>query len=100
MVRARDALPGNLPEPLAANGGGAVPSRADTIVSVLRSPAFWAMALIGIGIIPSLYFSTQWLPTCLEKSLNLTYGQRLGNYLLLIYLMQDAGLWIGGGAVL
>ena len=88
------------PEPLAANGGAGLASRPDTILSVLRSPAFWAVALIGIGIIPSLYFSTQWLPTCLEKSLNLTYGQKLGNYLLLIYLMQDAGLWIGGGVVL
>jgi ACS family hexuronate transporter-like MFS transporter len=75
-------------------------SKSDTVLAVLRSPAFWAVALIGIGIIPSLYFSTQWLPTCLEKSLKLTYGQKLGNYLLVIYLMQDAGLWIGGAAVL
>jgi hypothetical protein len=58
------------------------------------------VALIGIGIIPSLYFATQWLPTCLEKSLHLTYGPKLGNYLMVIYLMQDAGLWIGGAAVL
>ena len=88
------------PEPLAANGGPVLASKSDTILAVLRSPAFWAVALIGIGIIPSLYFSTQWLPTCLEKSLKLTYGQKLGNYLLVIYLMQDAGLWIGGAAVL
>ncbi len=86
--------------PVAANGGSAIASRPDTILAVLRSPAFWAVALIGIGIIPSLYFATQWLPTCLEKSLNLTYGQKLGNYLLVIYLMQDAGLWIGGAVVL
>jgi ACS family hexuronate transporter-like MFS transporter len=99
--------------PVAANGGAGfpnamnrvwgpdpLPSQLDTILAVLRSPAFWAVALVGIGIIPSLYFATQWLPTCLEKSLNLTYGQRLGNYLLVIYLMQDAGLWIGGAVVL
>jgi MFS family permease len=88
------------PAPLAANGGTTFASRPDTILAVLRSPAFWAVALIGIGIIPSLYFATQWLPTCLEKSLNLDYGQKLGDYLMVIYLMQDAGLWLGGAAVL
>jgi ACS family hexuronate transporter-like MFS transporter len=88
------------PAALASDGGAALAPKPDTILAVLRSPAFWAVALIGVGIIPSLYFSTQWLPTCLEKSLHLTYGQKLGNYLLVIYLMQDAGLWIGGAAVL
>ncbi|MCU0917363.1 MAG: MFS transporter [Planctomycetes bacterium] len=87
-------------EPLASDGGSALTPRSDTLLSVVCAPAFWAVALIGIGIIPSLYFSTQWLPTCLEKSLHLTYDQKLGNYLLAIYLMQDAGLWIGGAAVL
>jgi ACS family hexuronate transporter-like MFS transporter len=88
------------PSDLSDRDGAVLASKSDTILAVLRSPAFWAVALIGIGIIPSLYFSTQWLPTCLEKSLKLTYGQKLGNYLLVIYLMQDAGLWIGGAAVL
>ena len=88
------------PEPVAEKGRTALTSKPDTILAVLRSPAFWAVALIGIGIIPSLYFATQWLPTCLEKSLNLTYGQKLGDYLLVIYLMQDAGLWMGGAVVL
>jgi hypothetical protein len=88
------------PAPLAADGGAPLLPRPDTILAVLRSPAFWAVALIGIGIIPSLYFATQWLPTCLEKSLRLTYEPKLGNYLLIIYLMQDAGLWIGGAVVL
>ncbi len=88
------------PEALAANGGTALVSKPDSILAVLRSPAFWAVALIGIGIIPSLYFASQWLPTCLEKSLNLSYDQKLANYLLVIYLMQDAGLWLGGAVVL
>jgi ACS family hexuronate transporter-like MFS transporter len=88
------------PSGMSDRDGAVLASKPDTILAVLRSPAFWAVALIGIGIIPSLYFSTQWLPTCLEKSLKLTYGQKLGNYLLVIYLMQDAGLWIGGAVVL
>ena len=67
---------------------------------VLRAPAFWGVALVGVGIIPSLYFATQWLPTTLETSLGLAYDQQLGNYLLVIYLMQDAGLWLGGALVL
>lgn len=70
------------------------------ISAVLKSPAFWGVALIGVGIIPSLYFSTQWLPFFIEKSLGEAYNQALGNKLLLIYLMQDGGLWIGGFIVL
>lgn len=70
------------------------------ISMVLKSPAFWGVALIGVGIIPSLYFVTQWLPFFIEKSLGATYDQALGNKLLIIYLMQDGGLWIGGFIIL
>ncbi len=68
--------------------------------AILSSPAFWGVTLIGIGIIPSLYFVTQWLPYYLEQSLGVAYDQGLGNKLLIIYLMQDLGLWLGGLLVL
>ncbi len=67
---------------------------------VILSPGFWGVALMGIGIIPSLYFATQWLPWFLETNTELSYDQKLGNSLMFIYLMQDGGLWIGGAIVL
>jgi ACS family hexuronate transporter-like MFS transporter len=70
------------------------------MLDILKNPSFWGVALIGIGIIPSLYFATQWLPYFLERSVGLTYDQRLGNTLMYIYLMQDVGLWVGGAIVL
>ena len=54
--------------------------------------------MIGLGIVPSLYFVTQWLPSFFTEALKHPYDQSLGFKLALIYLMQDVGLW-GGGAV-
>ena len=84
---------------LAGRGRRGVLSASEAL-RVLKAPAFWGVALVGVGLIPSLYFATQWLPTTLETSLGLAYDQQLGNYLLVIYLMQDAGLWLGGALVL
>lgn len=68
--------------------------------TILIRPAFWGVALMGVGIIPSLYFVTQWLPSFFTQSLHTAYDQSLGNRLLLVYLMLDIGLWVGGAAVL
>ncbi len=69
-------------------------------LEVVRSPGTWIVAAMGIGLIPCLYFSTQWLPTYFTDVLDIAYDQRLANYLMVIYLMLDVGLWIGGYAVL
>ncbi len=66
---------------------------------VLTAPGFWGVAFIGLGIIPSLYFSTQWFPSYFTQALNHPYDQTLGFKLELIYFMQDVGLWVGGAAV-
>ena len=71
-----------------------------TYKKVLLAPGFWAVALIGIGIIPSLYFITQWLPSFFTQGLGVSYDNILAKNLMIIYLMQDAGLWIGGFIVL
>ena len=60
---------------------------------VLRAPGFWGVALIGIGIIPSLYFATQWFPRFFTQSLHVPYDQSLSAKLSIIYFMQDVGLW-------
>jgi len=76
------------------------PSRqAGSLLDILALPAFWGVLLIGLGIIPGLYFATQWLPSFLTQSWGMEYNQALGNRLTAIYLCQDLGLWIGGGLV-
>lgn len=72
----------------------------DTYSKILTAPGFWAVALMGIGIIPSLYFITQWLPSFFTQGLGVAYDNVLAKNLMIIYLMQDAGLWIGGIIVL
>ncbi|MFN4146485.1 MAG: MFS transporter [Runella sp.] len=67
---------------------------------VLQQVGFWAVALIGLGIIPSLYFATQWFPTFFIKALDQPFDQALSFKLSLIYFMQDVGLWLGGVSVL
>ncbi len=72
----------------------------DTYTRILAAPGFWAVALMGLGIIPSLYFITQWLPSFFTQGLGVAYDNTLAKNLMIIYLMQDAGLWIGGAIVL
>jgi hypothetical protein len=69
-------------------------------VKVLAAPGFWGVALIGLGIIPSLYFATQWFPSYFTQGLGHAYDQSLAFKLEIIYFMQDVGLWIGGYLVL
>ena len=73
---------------------------AKSLVSIVRKPAFWGVALIGLGIIPSLYFATQWFPSFFTQALHHPYDQGLARKLSVIYLMQDVGLWTGGAIVL
>lgn len=72
----------------------------ETYAKILSAPGFWAVALMGLGIIPSLYFITQWLPSFFTQGLGVNYDNILAKNLMIIYLMQDAGLWIGGFLVL
>ncbi len=85
---------------LVRSGPGKSALNLAAMKEVILAPGFWGVALMGIGIIPSLYFATQWLPWFLETNTSLGYDQKLGNSLVFIYLMQDAGLWIGGAIVL
>jgi len=71
-----------------------------SLASIVKIPSFWGVALIGLGIIPSLYFATQWFPSFFTQSLGHPYNQALARKLSVIYLMQDVGLWVGGMVVL
>src|SRR5690606_25141097 len=72
----------------------------ETYREILTAPGFWAITLIGIGIIPSLYFITQWLPSFFTQGLGVEFDNTMARNLMVIYLMQDLGLWIGGYIVL
>ena len=74
-------------------------SAVDALKRLLRLPAFWIVTLIGIGLLPGWYFLSQWLPTYLTRTWNVGYNQTLGDRLTLVYLVQDVGLWVGGGLV-
>ena len=67
---------------------------------IFRRPAFWGVMGVGMGIIPGLYFVTQWLPSYLTQAWAMPYNQALGDRLVLISLCQDLGMWLGGGAVM
>ena len=75
-------------------------SVGQTYLSVLKSPGFWGVALLGLGIVPSLYFATQWFPSFFTQALHQPFDQGLARRLSVIYFMQDAGLWVGGAVVL
>lgn len=81
-------------------GSGRGALNLEGLKKVILAPGFWGVALMGIGLIPSLYFITQWLPWFLESNTSLGYDQNLGTSLMFVYLMQDGGLWIGGAVVL
>ena len=61
---------------------------------VVRS--IWGVVLVGMGIIPGLYFIQQWLPSYLTQRWQVPYNQALGNRLMLISFFQDLGMWLGG----
>lgn len=67
--------------------------------SLFHLPAFWFITLIGIGLLPGWYFMSQWLPSYLTQTWKVAYNQSLGDRLTLVYLVQDVGLWVGGGIV-
>ena len=77
-----------------------IASVRQSYLSVLKAPGFWGVALIGLGIIPSLYFATQWFPSFFTQALGHPYDQSLARNLSIIYFMQDVGLWAGGALVL
>jgi len=80
--------------------GSLLVRRDESLAAILVRPAFWGVVLIGIGIIPGLYFMTQWLPSYLTQAWSVPYNQALGDRLVLISFCQDLGMWLGGGAVL
>jgi MFS transporter, ACS family, hexuronate transporter len=74
----------------------AVGAGRESLATILRRPAFWAVAGVGVGLIPGGYFISQWLPSYFTHEWKIPYDQALGDRLVFVYLAQDAGLWLGG----
>jgi len=84
----------------AGSGGGAhLGSWMSSLRTIVRKPAFWGVTAVGIGIVPCLYFCTQWLPSYFTQELQQSYDQAFADKLTVIYLFQDVGMWVGGAAV-
>jgi len=75
-------------------------SWASSFLQVVKTPAFWGVTALGIGIVPCLYFCTQWLPSYFVQELNQPYDMNLANKLTVIYLFQDMGMWASGVLVM
>lgn len=75
-------------------------SWASSFLQVVKTPAFWGVTALGIGIVPCLYFCTQWLPSYFIQELHQPYDMNLANKLTVIYLFQDMGMWASGVLVM
>lgn len=71
----------------------------NSLRSIFSRGSFWAVVGIGIGTVPGLYFLSQWLPQYFTHEWRIPFNQILGDRLVLVYLLQDLGLWLGGLAI-
>ncbi len=85
--------------PMGNTGPSTLGSCISSLRAIVRKPAFWGVTAVGIGIVPCLYFCTQWLPSYFTQELRQGYDQALAGKLTIIYLFQDVGMWVGGAAV-
>lgn len=70
-----------------------------TLGAILRSPAFWGMAVSTSFINPLQYFYTTWLPRYFDKYAGVGFGKDLAERLVIAYLALDVGLWTGGALI-
>lgn len=89
---------GKLP-PADAAGVAPADHTPGTLGALLRSPAFWGMAVSSSFINPLQYFYTTWLPRYFEKYAGVDFGQELAERLIVAYLALDLGLWTGGALI-
>jgi len=75
----------------AAHGAG--PSN---IGEILRSRAFWGLALATIFINPLEYFYITWLPRYFDKYAGVGFGKELAARLVIAYFALDIGFFAGG----
>lgn len=70
-----------------------------TLADIVRSRAFWGLALATSFLNPLQYFYTTWIPRYFDKYAGVGFGAELAHRLIVVYLALDVGLWTGGGLV-
>ncbi len=70
-----------------------------TLADIVRSRAFWGLALATSFLNPLQYFYTTWIPRYFDKYAGVGFGAELAHRLIVVYLALDIGLWTGGGLV-
>lgn len=88
-------------QPAVAEGmpGGPAPEEPATLADIVRSRAFWGLAIATSFLNPLQYFYTTWIPRYFDKYAGVGFGPELAKRLILVYLALDIGLWSGGGLV-
>jgi MFS transporter, ACS family, aldohexuronate transporter len=81
---------------------GPEPQQAESPASyaeILRSRAFWGLALASCFLQPLQYFYITWMPRYFDKYAGVGFGARLATILVIIYLALDLGFLTGGAVV-
>jgi MFS transporter, ACS family, hexuronate transporter len=66
---------------------------------ILRSRAFWGLALASCFLQPLQYFYITWMPRYFDKYAGVGFGAKLATILVIVYLALDLGFLTGGGVV-
>ncbi|MBE7539229.1 MAG: MFS transporter [Opitutaceae bacterium] len=77
----------------------AVAEEPATLSEIVRSRAFWGLAIATSFLNPLQYFYTTWIPRYFDKYAGVGFGTELAQRLIIVYLALDVGLWSGGGLV-
>ncbi|MBP8255879.1 MAG: MFS transporter [Opitutaceae bacterium] len=70
-----------------------------TLGDIVRSRAFWGLAIATSFLNPLQYFYTTWIPRYFDKYAGVGFGAELAQRLIIVYLALDVGLWSGGGLI-
>ncbi len=79
--------------------GNVVTEEPATLGAIVRSRAFWGLAIATSFLNPLQYFYTTWIPRYFDKYAGVGFGAELAQRLIIVYLALDVGLWSGGGLV-
>lgn len=80
-------------------GGKSAAEDRATFGDIVRSRAFWGLAIATSFLNPLQYFYTTWIPRYFDKYAGVGFGAELAQRLIIVYLALDVGLWSGGGLI-
>lgn len=87
------------PAPEESMGGKPAAEDRATFGDIVRSRAFWGLAIATSFLNPLQYFYTTWIPRYFDKYAGVGFGAELAQRLIIVYLALDVGLWSGGGLI-